>query len=246
VRPRSWLGVIVLAIVVVAGLLLLVWLLRGPQAEPTPTPRPSAPPTEPHSPTPSPLPVPSPTPGPYLYVVQEGDTLFSIAAAYGVSLDELIAANSVSDPNLIRPGDALVIPGRTAPVAPEQPGAVEVPLPTTPPRTPVPTPTSVGPPVVQIASALGAGILEWERVGIRNLGGQVVMEGWTLSDADGNEFAFPRLVLFPGGEVVVYSGSGQNSPTQLYWGRSEPAWNSGELVVLKDHAGQTVDTYIVP
>lgn len=45
------------------------------------------------------------------YVVQSGDTLSAIAASFGVSLDNLIAANpQIADPNLIYPGQMIVIP----------------------------------------------------------------------------------------------------------------------------------------
>ncbi|MDN5364373.1 MAG: hypothetical protein PWQ91_1435, partial [Eubacteriales bacterium] len=46
------------------------------------------------------------------YTVQPGDTMFLIAQRFGVSLDDLIAANPhISDPNLIFPGDVLCVPG---------------------------------------------------------------------------------------------------------------------------------------
>jgi LysM repeat protein len=166
-----------------------------------------------------------------------------IAAAFGVTLEELIAANGLTDPNLIRPGDMLIIPGQTA--SGELPPDT-APLPTAPPRPEVPTPTPAGPPMVEIAGVLGAGNLEAEVVRIRNRGGAASLEGWTLSDPAGNAFTFPRLVIFPTGEVAVYSGLGETSPTALYWARSEAAWNAGELIVLRDEEGDTIDTYIVP
>jgi LysM repeat protein len=187
---------------------------------------------------------PTPTPGPLLYTVQGGDTLYSIAAAHGVSLEDLIAANTLTDPNLIRPGDILIIPGQTA--APDQPAPDTAPMATSPPRPTLPTPTPSGPPVVEIAGVLGAGSLETEVVRVRNTGGAASLANWTLTDASGTAFVFPRLVLFPGGQVAVYSHTGQSSPTALYWGRSEPAWNSGQLVVLRNDEGEAVDTYIVP
>jgi len=48
---------------------------------------------------------------PASYTVQHGDTLSGIAARFGVSLAALEAANPNINPNLIYPGDRLVIPG---------------------------------------------------------------------------------------------------------------------------------------
>lgn len=51
---------------------------------------------------------------PAIHVVQQGEVLSVIAEIYGVSLDELIAANRITNPNLVSPGTELVIPGLTA------------------------------------------------------------------------------------------------------------------------------------
>ncbi|MYC44997.1 MAG: LysM peptidoglycan-binding domain-containing protein, partial [Acidimicrobiia bacterium] len=45
-----------------------------------------------------------------LYTVQAGDTLFSIAQRFGVSLDDVIEANNISNPDVIFEGDTLTIP----------------------------------------------------------------------------------------------------------------------------------------
>lgn len=45
------------------------------------------------------------------YVVCKGDTLWGIAGRYGVALTDLIAANpQIKNPNLIYPGETVVIP----------------------------------------------------------------------------------------------------------------------------------------
>jgi spore coat assembly protein SafA len=45
------------------------------------------------------------------YTVQPGDTMFSIAQMFGVSLEALIAANpQITDPNILFPGDVLCVP----------------------------------------------------------------------------------------------------------------------------------------
>lgn len=46
-----------------------------------------------------------------VYVVQSGDTLNVIAVRFGVSVDELIRANNLENPNMLAAGQELVIPG---------------------------------------------------------------------------------------------------------------------------------------
>jgi murein DD-endopeptidase MepM/ murein hydrolase activator NlpD len=46
-----------------------------------------------------------------IYIVQPGDTLSSIASDFNVSVDDLITANNITDPNLLAAGQQLVIPG---------------------------------------------------------------------------------------------------------------------------------------
>jgi murein DD-endopeptidase MepM/ murein hydrolase activator NlpD len=53
---------------------------------------------------------PPPPSGP-TYVIQSGDTLSSIADRFNVSLNDLMAANNITDPNIIQAGQQLVIPG---------------------------------------------------------------------------------------------------------------------------------------
>jgi len=248
-RARTWTVVVVVVALLAAGLALLLLGAGETATSPAPTPSPSRAATEQAtaSPSPSPPPPPPPTPGPLLYTVREGDTLASIAADHGVSLEDLIAANGIGDPNLIHPGQVLVIPGHVATPQPApSPAAPPIPGPTTPPLPPPPTPTPAGPPLVEIAGVVGTGDLDAEAVRVRNRGGPASLEGWTLADGAGNRFTFPRLVLFPGGEVTVHSGTGQSTPLHLYWGRAEPAWEPGELITLRDREGVVVDTYIAP
>ena len=46
-----------------------------------------------------------------VYIVQPDDTLYSIAARFNVSINELMAVNNITDPNVLSVGQQLVIPG---------------------------------------------------------------------------------------------------------------------------------------
>lgn len=54
------------------------------------------------------------------YTTKPNDTLFSIARAHGVTLDALLAANNIENPDLIHSGMQLIIPGQesSAPAGP--------------------------------------------------------------------------------------------------------------------------------
>jgi nucleoid-associated protein YgaU len=105
---------IVLAVggVVIAALALFfippMLLGLGGDDGPSPSPSIAASPSATAAASPS----PSPSPTPLVYVVQSGDTLSKIAAQFGVSLDDLIAANqeTIPNPDNIQVGDQLVIP----------------------------------------------------------------------------------------------------------------------------------------
>ncbi|MBP7332579.1 MAG: LysM peptidoglycan-binding domain-containing protein, partial [Firmicutes bacterium] len=45
------------------------------------------------------------------YTVQTGDTLFAIAQRYGVTVEAIVQANSITNPNVIFVGQVLTIPG---------------------------------------------------------------------------------------------------------------------------------------
>lgn len=50
-----------------------------------------------------------------LHSVSRGETLFRIAQAYGVTMNSIVQANGLADPELIYPGQMLIIPGVEAP-----------------------------------------------------------------------------------------------------------------------------------
>lgn len=68
------------------------------------------------------------------YTVQAGDTLYDIAQRFGVSVEELMAANEITDPTSLSVGQELVIPAEEPGLVPE---GVETPEGEAPAATPV-------------------------------------------------------------------------------------------------------------
>lgn len=84
---------------------------------------------------------------------------------------------------------------------------------------------------------------EW--VEITNEGGDIVeLTGFTLKDEANHIFTFPQMILLPGTNVRVYTGSGINTTDTLFWGLSETVWNDdGDAAFLRDPTGAIVDTF---
>ena len=100
---------------------------------------------------------------------------------------------------------------------------------------------------VNITGVIGVGNLQDERMAIQNDGTQeTVLTGWTLTDNKGQVYTFPQLMLYPGAKVQVHTTSGEDSPTDLYWGRPATVWTSGELAGLYDTHNIARAFYRVP
>ncbi|MGH2460438.1 MAG: LysM peptidoglycan-binding domain-containing protein [Chloroflexota bacterium] len=82
------------------------------------------------------------------YTVQVGDSLSRIAVTFGVSPSVIVGANDLANPNALRAGEQLVIPGAKRP--PAQVAATATPVPAT--ATPVP-PTATTVPPTAVAPA---------------------------------------------------------------------------------------------
>jgi LysM repeat protein len=81
-----------------------------PAPTPTATPSPTASPTPTATPSPTASSSPSSSPALQSYTVVSGDTLYSIARKFRVTVTALAAQNSITNLNLIRVGQRLVIP----------------------------------------------------------------------------------------------------------------------------------------
>jgi LysM repeat protein len=177
------------------------------------------PPTATHT-----LVAPTPTPTPIVYVVQAGDSLSGIALKFDLPVEALAEANGIEDPNVIKVGQELIIPGPTA-----------IPTSTVPPTT---TPTPNVPPKLEIVEVIGRGAPATETVIVANRGRSVFLKEWTLRDSQGNVFIFPNLFLAEGTEVRIHTGQGDDTATHLYWNRDTAVWEEqGDTVVLADERG---------
>ncbi len=127
----------------------------------------------------------------------------------------------------------------------------KAPKPTTITRRPTSTPLVTGAGPVRIVALVarppdGAADVNGEMVTIRNDGlATVDITHWTLTDASGiNVFTFPSLVLPPGGMIVVHSGQGGATATDLYFGKKKGIWkDTGDTATLRDATGAVMSTY---
>lgn len=196
---------------------------------------------------------PYPTRGVVTYRVKEGDTLGEIAQYFGVELEELMALNDINDPSWVISGMDLLIP----------PASTETPIPTeaptdTPTLTPTPymtatplfsaTPTGPTPtPQILISAVIGAGDISTEKIEIKlSNNGQLTLSNWQITDNEGHSFIFPQLILRSGGQVNIYTRSGEPSVTALYWGLPEAIWTSGKTVTIQDEDGEIRAELVIP
>jgi LysM repeat protein len=163
----------------------------------------------------------TPTPVFIAYQVVDGDTFDSIAAAHGISSQELIAVNGFTKDQPLGPGEVLRIPVH-----------------------PTPSPQAD----IEIVNIIGAGDLNNERVVLKQSGGgTLLLAGWQLQDGKGDQYTFPALELTQDGfQVNVYTKSGTDTADSLYWGLSQPVWSSGETATLLDPGGAAKATFNVP
>ncbi len=209
-----------------------------------PTPNIALPPSGTIAPEPT---DPADAPQPVTHVVQSGETLNIISQRYDVSIDDIMAANNMDNPDFIGVGQALVIPvgGLAEPeptAAPtDDPAAIPSPIATEPAA-------SGGTGAITITSVLDPGVLESEAVQLVNNGTQELsIRGWKVRDEDSNVYTFGDVSIFgEGAGVMLHTRAGTDTFSDLYWGLAEPAWRSGEQLTLFDAAEQVMATFAVP
>lgn len=167
----------------------------------------------------TPTPGPTPTQEFFVYQVQSGDTFESIAEAYNMGVDELIAINGFKNTQPLGAGEVLRIPKH--------------------PKGSVMISSVIGVGDLETEHVL----LEHRGEG------DLSLVGWSLKDSEGNEFVFPQspqLTLYGGGAVNIFSKDGANTVVDLYWGLDRPVWHSGATLILQDNQGNVWSTYVIP
>ena len=87
-----------------------------------------------------------------------------------------------------------------------------------------------------------------EYVQLQNKGGSPQsMTSWTLRDTSNHVYTFPAFTLQAGASVKVWTKSGSNTATDLYWGSGAAIWNNtGDTATLKNNSSTTIDTCTYP
>ena len=167
----------------------------------------------------------------------------------GRDLPESIAGLAASPPAVAAAAESGAAEASAPTAAAVQPGTESTP----PAQGAEAAPAALPPPdveVIQITLVAGAGDMDQEVLTLRRVGeGDLFMAGWKLYDENGNTYIFPtspELVLFAGGAVRFYSKGGTDTATEIYWNRTEPAYQSTELITLEDPQGNVRATYRVP
>src|SRR5258706_1325515 len=185
------------------------------------------------------------------YTIKKGDTAGAIATVFGISLNDLMRANKLTETDLARLqiGQVLTIPLNGCGLSTEEPTATITPTRLVLP-TPVPSATlapTASQAQVDVTQVISPGDITAEGIELRNISGGVIqMKGWTVANNSGQKFTFPDYRMFPGGRVTMYTKAGTNTPIVLYWGQSRAAWGAdGEQVTVADNKGEIQATYPV-
>ena len=194
---------------------------------PTPTPRPTA--TAPLVP-PAATATPTITPTPVVHVVQEGETLLSIAFDYGVSVQTLQTANGIENPQLLQVGQRLIVPtGEEA--TGTTPGLL----------LPTPTPLPFG---VQ-----GIAFYETPVGSLWCLGEIVNSTDFTLTNVQVHVMLFDAAGE-PLTEADAFAAAdlippGERSPFGILFTTPPPDWANSQVTIVRgEAAGALADSYV--
>ena len=174
----------------------------------------STPPLATSSPPPTATPVaPKATPsgGSVVHTIQRGETLSQIAKKYGVTVQALVDANGLSNPNHIVVGQKLIIPvsGETVPTATARAQATRAP--TAKPPAPKPTkkpPAATATPKPAASNFQFTAQVIWDPLVAPNCGGPGISKQSVIKDAGGNPVNGVRVQVDCYGNVMTSHPSG--------------------------------------
>ncbi len=181
---------------------------------------------------------PAPAEEEEIYVVQAGDSLLAIAARFGVTMQAIMDANNLTNPDFVFSGQRLVIPKNSA----ASPAATVAPT-----AASAPSNTQNAGAGLRVASFSGNGVLASEAVQIANDSDLVVnLQGWRLEKENGPVYQFDGLSLFPGSGIVLYTGAGADTSVARYWSQAAPLWEPGAVARLVNPQGQEISRLTAP
>ncbi len=153
---------------------------------------------------------------------------------YGVSKKALILITLILAISAASFAHAAISPRLYLPIALQQPTM-------TPTLTPTPLP---GVYITEIVYNPPNNYMN-EYVTIKNLTPlSLFMEGWTLRDDSKHIYVFPYYILRSGGSIRVWTKSGSDTYTDLYWGSPVPIWNDhGDCAYLRDDQDNKITQY---
>jgi competence protein ComEC len=183
---------------------------------------------------------------PAYWTATHGDIVL-VSDGSGVSVRTQAAAPT--DPLSLRDGDP-VAPGTSGDVTERSRlGGEPVQDPATPVATDGGTPTTSPATSLAIsdvhADAEGddRDNLNDEYIVLTNTGAEEIdLTGWRIEDDAGHSYTFPDgFTLAAGSSVIVHTGSGTDTESDLYWGASSPIWNNdGDTVIVRNSNGDVV------
>lgn len=97
---------------------------------------------------------------------------------------------------------------------------------------------------VRITAVIYPGQQSREVIVIVNEGDDINLNGWTINTPRGKVFTFGNLTLYKESFINVHTTNGGNTATDLFWNQTEPVWQSGDSVELKNN-NAVVATYTV-
>jgi hypothetical protein len=99
-------------------------------------------------------------------------------------------------------------------------------------------------PRVRISNIIYPGQRAREVVILANEGETVDLTGWTLSTSRGVTYTFGSVVFPNNSFINIYTTSGVDTPTSLFWNQLEAVWQVGDVATLK-RGDEVIATYTV-